>query len=324
MAVAALLCFCLYQHFQWTQGFWSVVTVSAIARPNLSDIFTKAFLRLSGTISGAFVGFLCAYSMSDNPYWLAFAFFIVSTATAYIATQMKPYNYGAIVAGFTTAIIIASKVEGQVQAIALYRSLEVILGILVMALVSAMTLYFIKDKASVYNRQMPSDIKTLFQHIHYSRQNLATALRVSASASLSLLAWLIFRYPYGIWMTITILIIMEETTAQTREKSKIRFSGQVLAALYGLIVVYFADANLYVIAGALVFGYFVSGLIIGSGLKIADMGNHAGSAIAIMLLVDLGQDGFEVVIARFLNVLAGILIANLVMSIKIPGFKNCT
>jgi uncharacterized membrane protein YccC len=313
MSLAALLCYALYQYFAWPEGYWAVVTTSAITRANMSGTYIKASLRLVGTLIGAFVGYLCAYLIHDGVIWLTCVFLLFTTFTAYIALQTRPYSYAAVVAGFTSVVIISSKVMGDVEALALFRTLEVILGILISALVSTMMVPVVKGKDHFFDGKMPQGIREVFRHIQRSKETLFAALRISLTASATFLAWLILRYPYGFWATITVLIIMEESFEKTTKKSYMRLLGQILAAIYGLMIVLMADGNVYFIGTALVIGFFVSGFIIGSDCSVADLGNHAGSAIAIMLLVGMQSNTLDVVMGRFFNVVAGILIANLVM-----------
>lgn len=298
-----------------------MVTVSAIARPMLSGTFVKAMLRLTGTIFGALLGFFCAYLIHDNIILLMAAFFLFVSLTVYIALQTKPYNYAAIVSGFTAVIVIASSVLGEVMAIAFYRTMEVVFGIILTGIISGMMGLILREHDQFFERGLFKKLSAAYQNLHYSRKTLLSALKISITASLTFLSWILFKYPYGYWVTITILIIMEDSLEETQRKSFLRLTGQILAAVYGLMVAIYSNGDPFILGLALFIGFFISGAIIGSGWSIADMGNHAGSAIAIMLLAGGPGQTAALVWDRFFNVLAGIFIANLVNRI---GYKSKT
>ena len=150
--------------------------------------------------------------------------------------------------------------------------------------------------------------------MEFSVEYLFKGFIIGLTASLSFLVWFYFQYANGIWVTITILIIMEDSLTETNKKAWVRFLGQTLAALIGGCVAIFFSDNIWVIGLALGLGFFICGMIIGSGSDMATIGNHAGSALAIMLLAGTASDDmFSVVLARFFNVLLGLLIATLVI-----------
>lgn len=316
MVMAGLVCFSTYQFMGWPEGYWSVVTVSAITQATLSDTMVKALLRLGGTCLGALVGFIFAYLINDNPIWLISIFFIFITITTYIALQTKPYHYGAIVAGFTAVVVISSKVLGDLQDIAIFRTLEVIFGILVYGVVNIIVLNIQRRSDAFITPHLSENLLTVYHKITWSTETLKNALMISVPTALTFLSWLIWQYPYGYWTTITLLIIMEDSVSVTKKKSLMRLVGQTLAAITGLLVAYYANGDVFITGIALAMGFFISGCIIGTESLIASVGNHAGSAIAIMLLVGLKEGTTEVVLARFFNVVAGIIIANLILWIN--------
>lgn len=313
MMMAGIVCYCCYQWFNWPEGYWSVVTVSAITQSTLSDTMVKALLRMIGTIIGAIVGILLAIVIINNIYLLSIIFGSFITVTTYTGLQSKPYNYAPIVAGFTAVIIISASYLGQTHEIAWDRTIQVIFGILVYAMVNLMVLWFRLDASAIFDSSFIQKLKHIFSNFHINRHDVILSLVISIPTTLTFLAWLIFQFPHGFWVTVTLLIIMEDTLVKTQGKSYIRFVGQSVAAIYGLMVAWLAMGNIIITGIALALGFFLCGLMIGSNRKNASIGNHAGSAIAIMLLVGLEDGVNDVVMVRFLNVFAGIIIANLIM-----------
>lgn len=322
MSLCGLICFAISQYFHLSEGFWAVVTVSAITRPNFSATFVKAMLRLAGTLLGAWVGFIVAEQIGFSPYALFFVILIFTTATSYIGLQIRPYNYLSIVAGFSAVIVIGSFLLGNIKAVAVYRTLEVCLGIIVMAVVSWLMSKCLASGNQLIDYNAPKNIVQLFKKIHFSRQDLVDAWVISFTASLTFLTWMIFRYPEGIWVTITLFVIMEDSIKGTNEKAWSRFFGQVFAAILGGAVAILFPTNIIVIGIVLCLGFFLCGMLIGYETKFSASGNHAGSALAIMLLAGLPNNVANVVASRFFNVLAGILIATIVSYLQFRKNKS--
>jgi uncharacterized membrane protein YccC len=312
MSICGLICFAISQYYQLSEGYWAVVTISAITLADFSSTFVKAILRLTGTLVGAWLGFVAAESIGNSPYVLFAVILLFTTITTYIGLQTKPYNYLTVVAGFSAVIIIESRLLGNIEAVALYRTLEICLGIIIMAIVSSVMAKCLASDDKFFDANAPKKIVHLFQTIHFSTNDLLHALIISLTASLTFLSWMIFQYSQGVWCTITILVIMEDHLKATDEKALARFLGQVLAAIFGGAVAILFPTNLVMVGIALGFGFFICGMLIGSGHKLASMGNHAGSAMAIMLLAGLPNNALEVVEGRFINVVAGIVITTLV------------
>jgi uncharacterized membrane protein YccC len=176
MSLCGLICFFISQYYQFNQGFWSVVTISAITRPSFSGTFVKAGLRLVGTLLGASLGFLMAEWIGYHPWILFFAIFIFSTGTVYISLQTKPYNYLSIVAGFSAAIVIGSFVLDNIQAIALYRTLEVCFGIIVMAVISWLMSKIFSSQVKLFDSDAAKKIVQVYRSIHFSKTDLMNAL----------------------------------------------------------------------------------------------------------------------------------------------------
>ncbi|KTC84592.1 MULTISPECIES: FUSC family protein [Legionella] len=312
MGLSGLICFLLLQYFHLHEGFWSVVTVSSITRPNLSATFIKSALRLGGTLLGAFVGFILAEHIGYAPFELFFTILIFSFATTYIGLQTRPYNYLSVVAGFSAVIVIASFLLGDMQAVAIYRTLEVCVGIIVVAVVGWSLSNFVPSDFHLIDPEATKKIIRSFKEIGFSKPDLINAAIISLAASLTFLSWIIFRYPQGVWVTITLFVVMEDTTKGTKEKALARFLGQCFAAVLGGAVAILFPTNMIVIGLVLTCGFFLCGFLIGNETKFSATGNHAGSALAIMLLAGLPDAALEVVVGRFLNVMAGLLIAMIV------------
>lgn len=83
MSLCGFICFVIAQYFHLSEGYWAVVTVSAITRANFSATFAKALLRLAGTLLGAGVGYFAAVSIGDSPYQLFSVVILIASLVSY-------------------------------------------------------------------------------------------------------------------------------------------------------------------------------------------------------------------------------------------------
>ena len=89
MSVCGVICFTIHVFFDFNQDLWSVVTISAITRPNLSGTFVKALLRLLGTIVGVLIGLIGALVVGNSPILLFLFILLFTTITTYAFGELR-------------------------------------------------------------------------------------------------------------------------------------------------------------------------------------------------------------------------------------------
>lgn len=323
MASAGAVAFLIYALFNTDMGFWSVVTIAAITQASSQGTLVKSIMRTLGTLIGALLGFLAAKIAHQNPYILIPSIFCLITLTSFFALQNTIYGYAGIVAGMTIAIILFySVIQTNITQLAVDRSLEILMGVAILLLINCIILF--------YQKQFFSEIFQLRETFVSSNililpnQTLIPALKVSCASLITFLIWYYFHLPEGYWSAITCLLIMEENVKATFTKAFFRFSAHVIAVVIAfLIALAFAHTHFLWKIFPLIAAFFACGYLISSKKPYASMGNTIAIAVSIMLVSSPDITTIShLIFARFYNVLIGISIAFLALSIPITSRQN--
>ena len=231
-------------------------------------------------------------------------------ASSYVALQDTAFAYADVVFGLTLTVVIASSLlAGQLYSVAVYRSLEVIVGILCIALVNLLLRYFFPKKEAPHEN-LREQLKCGWKELTRRKKNKSLfpiALRITIATALLFLPWLYFRYPGGFWGVISCFFIMEEDIKNVHQKGWWRFLSHVIAAAIGVVIALSIGTHLWLLLIPIVVIYFVLGYLMVVGKALSTSCNTLGIALAVMLLVDPGMHStLDVITARFINVIAGI------------------
>ncbi len=316
MAIAAALAFFIYNLLHLEFGYWSVITIAAITQAGLSKTLTKSLMRCLGTIVGALIGYLLALVAHGNIEIILILFFIAIVISSYIAIQPGAINYAGVITGLTTVIVLsASLVHGQLFATAVYRSSEVMLGIIIMAILNIALWIFVREPHESFYDFIDElkNIPNSLANIVFTRTNTIASIKIALACLFTFAIWIYFRQLNGFWATVSCLLIMEESVGKTQTKSILRFWAHVAAALFGALCALLIGSHFWWLILPLTLSFFVCGFYIGRQDKQASLGNTAGIAIAVMLLASPGTDSsLAIITSRFLNVMFGIGVAILV------------
>lgn len=136
---------------------------------------------------------------------------------------------------------------------------------------------------------------------------------------LFLLTWY-FQVPESAWSLITIFFVMYEytTIGGVYSKSMLRFSGTILSAIYGMIVVYFCANTPIINMIAFIPGLFVYAYFFMSGNKTY-VGVIGGVTLTIVLL---NYNDLDIAILRVFNIILGILASVFMIRFFYPQFAR--
>lgn len=313
MAVAGVIAMSAMVFFHLNFGYWAVVTVAAITSFDESATLLKGLMRLLGTLLGAALGYLIA-THSYGYDWLAYIiFFITLFSFSLISLQNNIFSYAGLIAGVTTVIVIGVEHNHTVLVgAAVYRTLDVILGIIITVIVSVL----------VRTSQLHFNDLTHRAPFKINSSILHAALRIAFTATATFILWHIFNIPQGFWITVSCLFIMEESINTTHVKAWLRLLANIFAALLGSIAALTYGQSIWPLMIILCMGFFACGFIIGSKKKYSSLGNTTGIALSIMLLSGFNQHNiFDIVSIRFINVCIGIVIGVAMTHYFIPN-KN--
>ncbi|MCF6775820.1 FUSC family protein [Thiotrichales bacterium 19X7-9] len=314
--IAAAIVYVLIQLFQWENGYWAMISIAAIIRPNTHHIYTKAIMRIIGTLIGGLLAYILLIIAQESIIVLTVGLFIISLFAGFIILQKNSFNYAGIIIGLSAIIIIASAYQTHNYFdVVISRCAFVLLGITVLFLVNLFIKLFDSNTESIPLRnEFLSNIKQLVNQPNI-RLNLLTSILLALSVIITFFPWLIFQYHGGFWAAITCYFIIEETAFGVYKKAKLRFLAHIGAALIALLAVMITLYIPYFSILILLIGYIICAFIIVNAKSLSHTGNTMAIAMTIMILASLHDVDINNIIARFFNVVLGIIIGLIICHI---------
>lgn len=312
LALAFFIAFIINYFYPTDTDFWSLVTIAAITQVGFDNTLSKSMMRFLGTILGALLGYLFALLIHGHIFWLMLVFFVGLFATSVIAMQRSNITYAGVIAGITIVIVLSSSLlNGQLVNNALFRSIEVIIGIVILLIINLALLLILRpDSRSI--KYFVEDLKKTIPNLSSFEMNQSiffAALKISLACTCTFAAWLWFQQPEGFWATIACLLIMEESLEGTKLKGSLRIMAHFLAASMGVICALLIGDHTWALAIPLLIGGYYFGYLISLKNKYSPLGNTAGIALVIMLLVAPGTaSSLHIIFWRFTNVMLGVII----------------
>lgn len=328
MMLGAVIAFIIYNAFHLQFGYWSVVTVAAITQANFAQTATKGLMRAIGTVVGAAAGYFFAVLAQGNEIVILALFFVFLTLTVLVAVQKTKFSYAGVIGGLTLVIVVSSAlVTKDLFGSAVFRSFEIILGVLVMVVINLLMTLGLRLSSG-----RPAELLRDLNHLPHQLKQLTinktyvnTAIKISLCCVFTFGIWLYFKQQGGFWATVSCLLIMEESAKQTQIKSVLRFVAHLIFAVAATISVLLIGDNVWWLLLPLAILFFICGYIVGTRSKYSSLGTTGGIAVAVMLLADPGTTAsLHVVLARFLNVMFGVTVAILASHFFWPRKKVLT
>jgi uncharacterized membrane protein YccC len=118
----------LYRRFGVQSGYWVPMTALLVLKPAFSETFSRAFLRVGGTLAGAVLSTLFLVHLRPDPLYLA----ALATLFALLSYATNTVNYGLFTLFLTSYIVFLlslNRIPGPV--IAQRRALATIAGALI-------------------------------------------------------------------------------------------------------------------------------------------------------------------------------------------------
>lgn len=318
LALSSLLSMILAHFLFHSEGFWCVFTIAAISTIDINASFSKSVLRLTGTIIGSILGYIIATLLPHNPTLIFFVTLIILSLISFISLQTQPFNYLSMVTGFTIIIIIYSIFLNKINSAVINRTLDVGLGIFVLGVVTSVLTKVFGVTLERNNQEMFNKILHNIKNLNYSAKLLIQSILISTIVSLSFLSWLYFKYPQGVWMSVSLFITLENMINQKNINTLDLFFKQfiilIIATLYALLI----PKSFLIILIAISVSFWVCGYLCASQSKYASLGNQAAISVAIML----SSQGFDMTVARFLNLSFAIFISALVLKFNQSRLEN--
>jgi uncharacterized membrane protein YccC len=312
VVISANIAFFLYNYFHWSEGYWSVVSIAAVATAEMTRSFDRMVARIFGTLFGAFYAYTAVTYLPNHPLLLAVLLGFGIFLTTIISLQKHVISYAGIVGGLTIVTVFAAGIsEYDFYNIATSRTYQVCIGIIISALVSSI-LYKIFAQTEAPSRLFLFKFREhyqAFKKIKFDKTIYIVTLKVILATLITFLPWLYWRYPGGFWATISCFFIIEESFAHTQKKAFYRFAAHFVTAGFGLLAALLIGNKIILLCVPLSIGLAVCGYILAQDKPYSGIGNTMGIALCVMLLTDPGVASTTIVIlSRFINVLFGVAI----------------
>ncbi|WP_165481086.1 FUSC family protein [Legionella impletisoli] len=304
MSLSAVIAFSLYRYFQWSEGYWAVISIAAVTQAKVNNTNFKILLRLLGTVIGATSAYYFVRLLPES--FLTPVFFICIFLAILLTLAATHYRYLMIITGLTFTLVVAAGLTHNVEQMALWRTYEVIVGCFICSLLSLLAGHYMPEIKG-------EPIKRQFEFV-FKKSMLLEAFMMSLACGLTFLTWRWFNYPLGFWATISCLFVLEENIGKTVQNAWKRILAHLLVALFAGLVALFITSNNPWILVPLAIGLFACGYCLALQPRLANMANTMGIALSVVLLLDVPGLSQEVIVfARFFNVIYGVSIAFLII-----------
>lgn len=228
--------------------YWAAITVVAIMSPYASTSFNKGLQRLVGTVIGACIGLALASVTNQNIIMLLIVGFLIISIGQYFSNISRT-RYAWILGTAAALLVFASMVGGAEIPfqVAIWRSSEIILGVLVVWIISAWV--FPKNPESI--TQPAQAFFTWTKDPIIIKHSIKTGLAMM----LALYLWLLSAWPGGIQGIVSVLAISTNIyISEMQAYSWRRLLGCAIGGAVGLISLHFL---IYNITDLLIIVFFV-------------------------------------------------------------------
>jgi uncharacterized membrane protein YccC len=124
LALVAALAVILNLVLHLPRGYWSVLTVLVVLKPNFGGTLTTAVQRVAGTVLGGLIAAALGSVIRDQPVLL-----FCAGLFAFAAFAFRPFNYALFVIGLTPMVILILNISDVGDwRVATLRILETVLG----------------------------------------------------------------------------------------------------------------------------------------------------------------------------------------------------
>lgn len=170
-AIAALTAVLISFFFHLQTPYWSGMTVVVVTNLYTGSIIDRAFMRLIGTIAGAFLGLYVAHFVANDFFLYILSCFLIICVSVYFYNFSK-YSYAYLLMALCAFIVVAqlSINPHNVLPVAIWRPVEIGIGVLV----SAVSVYCFFPNHLRNN--ISTQISALFDELSNEMNQLALCL----------------------------------------------------------------------------------------------------------------------------------------------------
>jgi uncharacterized membrane protein YccC len=292
--------------------WWAGITAVSILQSHVAATLTRSVERAIGTLAGALVGYVAAPAIDQHlPFQILCA--VIVAFTVY-GQERSSRSYTVLLGGVTALLVLFGTLSEPDQALhlAVYRSLEVLVGIVVGCLVSYV-FHPVPGGASVDAAKpgiftRPVDIELL-------------SLAVTGGIALALIPdiWETFQLPGFSQTPITAFVIVTAMRRDPGLKALTRALGCLAGGLFGIVAASLVGDALLPWLASLAFGLYVAGFVQHGGGDASYLGQQA--AVALLVALVQGPEpspDLAPAIDRLVGIFGGILVVSALTALLGP------
>lgn len=310
-ALASVLSMIVAMMLHLDNPYWAAITAVSIIQPEISATLGRCVDRCLGTIAGAAVGYFGAGFVADH---LVFQL-IAASAVAFgvYGAERSAHGYAVLLGAVTVILVMFGALEAPDSALklAVYRSLEIMVGVCVA--------YLVEFAASAPGDHAPAPERPGIFAAPIDVALLAIAITGGLATASIPAIWETLQLP-GLGQTpITAFIILVAMRREPVMTALNRVAGCVLGGAYGLLCMHFVDDNLMLWLVLLFAGLYVACHVKQGGRDAAYGGHQAAVAIILAMVQGLAPSpDILPAINRLVGVIGGMVVVLAAQALVAP------
>ncbi|WP_298955250.1 FUSC family protein [uncultured Methylobacterium sp.] len=281
---------------------WAGITALAIVQKDVAATLARSIDRAAGTVVGATVGFFGVGVIDDH---LLFGSLCIAAVTLGIYGEGRvTHGYAMLLGGMTAILVLFGSLNAPEQAltVAVYRALEILVGIVVTFLVD-----YALCPTGLLRASRPLKPGLFARPV--DRRLLAVALTGGISGVLIILIWEGFQLPGFGQTPISAFLILAAMRGEPWLNAFNRIGGCFVGGVYGLLAMAACGDAMVPWLGLMLAGLFVTAHVKHGGKDSAYAGHQAAIAIVLAMVQGFApSDDILPAIDRLVGIAGGILV----------------
>lgn len=291
--------------------YWAGITGLAIIQKEFTASFARSVDRVLGTMVGAAVGYFGAHFVADHLIFLLMCG--GSTAFGIYALERTSHGYAALLGAITVILVMFGSLATPEAAltIAVYRGLEIIVGVAVAFAVDALMAPAASPK--------PAAAKPGIFTTPVDKDLLITAVTGGIAISLVPVIWESLQLP-GLGQTpVTAFVILVMMRREPAWAAVNRVAGCVVGGAYGLFCMRYVGDDIIPWLALLFFGLYVACHVKHGDGDAAYTGHQAGIAVIMSMVQGLGPSpDILPAIERLVGIIGGLVVVIVAHALILP------
>jgi uncharacterized membrane protein YccC len=305
--ISVLIALALHLDNPWWAGISGVVLVQS----DLTATLTRSVDRVIGTTAGAAIAYLAGGAIADHVLFLLIAG--SCTAFSIYAQERAEHSYAFLLGGVTVVLVLFGSLAepGRVLDLAVYRALEIYVGVIVACAVD----YALAGPAAA-NAAVP---KPGVFALPIDRELATTAVTGGIAIALIPLIWETLDLPGLSQTPITAFVIMTSIKQEPGWRALTRAVGCLFGAIWGLAAMHFVGSELVPWVLMFFLGLYLAAHINHGKGDAAYIGMQGGIAIVLAMVQGQGASSdIAPAINRLVGVAGGVTVVALCLPLVTP------